>query len=134
MSKPRYDWWGYVKGIIRRYPELCEQYADIHTQCIVPCYSGMPGGDNEPRKVETIAIRMLPNVHQKEYESVLAAVRLTSSLKTGAERLALINLIFWKRSHTLAGAAIKCNVSERTARRWHTDFIKCVAGFYGLLG
>lgn len=22
MSKPRYDWWGYAKAIIRRYPTL----------------------------------------------------------------------------------------------------------------
>ena len=27
MSTPRYDWWPYVKGMIRRYPELCRQEA-----------------------------------------------------------------------------------------------------------
>ena len=26
MSKPRYDWWSYVKGMIRRYPELRRRY------------------------------------------------------------------------------------------------------------
>lgn len=26
MSRPRYDWWPYVKGMIRRYPALAEQY------------------------------------------------------------------------------------------------------------
>lgn len=28
MSKPRYDWWPYVKGMVRRYPALCREYAD----------------------------------------------------------------------------------------------------------
>lgn len=131
MSNPKYDWWGYVKGIIRRYPDLRKRYDDIHTQCIVPYYSGLPGNGGDPRKAESIAIKTLPGVQQKEFESMEAALRLTLSLKDGNERIKLIDLIFWKRSHTLAGAAMKCNVSERTARRWHTDFIKCVAGFYG---
>lgn len=34
MSKPRYDWWGYVKGMIRRYPSLCAEYAEQETQSI----------------------------------------------------------------------------------------------------
>lgn len=25
MSRPRYDWWAYVKGMIRRYPSLCAE-------------------------------------------------------------------------------------------------------------
>ena len=28
MSTPRYDWWPYVKGMIRRYPELCRRDRD----------------------------------------------------------------------------------------------------------
>ena len=31
MSTPRYDWWPYVKGMIRRYPELRSRDADLHT-------------------------------------------------------------------------------------------------------
>lgn len=133
MSNPKYDWWGYVKGIIRRYPALRKDYDDIHTQCIVPHYSGMPSGGGDPRKVESVASRTLPGVQQKEFESMEAALRLTRSFKDGAERIELIDLMFWRKTHTLAGAALKVHVSERTAQRWHADFIKCVAGFYGFV-
>ena len=29
MSTPRYDWWPYVKGMIRRYPELCARQEEL---------------------------------------------------------------------------------------------------------
>lgn len=47
MSKPRYDWWGYVKGMIRRYPELCAKEKALHDVSISPNTSGVPGGKGE---------------------------------------------------------------------------------------
>lgn len=94
MSSPRYDWWGYCKGMIRRYPS---------------------------RNTD------------KEREAVAAAVEITRALPDGECRIKLVELIFWKKTHTLQGAAGKVGASERTARRWHTEFIRCVAREYGLM-
>lgn len=94
MSNPRYDWWGYVKGMIRRYPNR-----------------------NTAR----------------ERKAVEKAIERTGAMPDGAERLELAGLIFWRGTHTLPGAAQKCCVSERTARRWHTEFIRMVAGEFGLM-
>lgn len=44
VSKPRYKWWGYVKGMIRDYPALKERYAELHSTSMVADYSGMPRG------------------------------------------------------------------------------------------
>lgn len=44
MSKPRYDWWTYVKGMIRRYPALHAQYIALHETTITAQLTGMPGG------------------------------------------------------------------------------------------
>ena len=93
MSRPRHDWWGYAKGMIRRYPDA---------------------------------------VTQREHRAVAHAVEATRGLPDGAERMALVDMIFWRRSHTLTGAADVCHVSERTARRWHSDFIWLVARAFGL--
>lgn len=101
MSRPRYDWWGYIKAVIRRYPALKSQ------------------------DVSGVALR--------ERWAVQAAVEATECLRDGAERLKLIDMVFWKRTHTLAGAALRVPCSERTARRWHTEFIKEVAKNYGFL-
>lgn len=69
----------------------------------------------------------------KESCAVSQAVSETASLQDGEERLKFIRLVFWDKTHTLEGAAMAVNCSDRTARRWHTDFIKCVARNYGLL-
>ena len=93
MSRPRHDWWGYAKGMIRRYPDA---------------------------------------VNAREHGAVEHAVSITRGLPDGAERMALVDMIFWRRSHTLTGAAGVCHVSERTAQRWHADFIWLVAREFGL--
>ena len=51
----------------------------------------------------------------------------------GAERIRLIDLVLWKRTHTLQGAALACYVSERTAQEWHRQFIRLVGQKRGLL-
>ena len=61
-----------------------------------------------------------------------AAVEETKQLSDGAERLKLIDLVLWKRTHTLQGAAMVVYVSERTAQEWHRQFIYLVAEKRGL--
>ena len=59
-------------------------------------------------------------------EAVKQAVEDTKSLVDGTERLKLIDLVFWKQTHTLAGASCECNVCYDLAVLWHRDFIKAV--------
>ena len=134
MSKPRYDWWTYVKGMIRRYPELMDEYSELHAQTVTQQLSGMPGGGGAGRTVEQCAVRELPGTRQREYEAVRRAVKLTQlNQVSGGIRLRIIDLVFWKRSHTLEGAAQEVHCSYRTARRYHGEFIMTVARYYGLL-
>lgn len=57
MNRPKYDWWPYVKGMIRRYPSLKAEYEDLHSQSMTADYSGMPRGGEASRTAETVAIR-----------------------------------------------------------------------------
>ena len=68
-----------------------------------------------------------------ERAAVEAAVKETEQLADGGERLRLIDLVLWKRTHTLQGAALACYVSERTAQEWHRQFIRIVGQKRGLL-
>lgn len=68
-----------------------------------------------------------------ERDAVEAAVKETEQLADGGERLRLIDLVLWKRTHTLQGAALACYVSERTAQEWHRQFIRLVGQKRGLL-
>ena len=133
MSKPRYPWWSYAKSMVRRYPGLRKEYNEIIEQSVVPGYSPAPGGGGDPRKAESAALRELPRPYQQELESVESAVRHTKAFKDGSERIQLIDLIYWRQTHTLSGASLKCNVDYSTGKRWHNDFIRCVGAFHGLL-
>lgn len=69
---------------------------------------------------------------RRELEAVQRAVDETVQMRDGLSRVEFIEMYYWKRSHSLQGAAMKLGVSERTALRWHGEFIKCVAAeFFG---
>lgn len=133
MSKPRYRWWGYIKNVIRAYPGLKKEYEALHEQSITANVSGMPGSGDVSRGTETIAIRELPYTKQREYEAVRRAVEYTKHLKNGEERLKIIDLMYWKNSHTLAGAGQKVGYGYDRARQLHQEFVVAVATYYGLM-
>ena len=131
MSKPRYPWWGYTRNIIRAYPARKKEYENLHEPSVTANMSGMPGGGDVSRGTEDIAIRELPFTKQREYEAVKRAIEATERLWNGRERLKIIELVYWRKSHTLDGAGYKVGYEYKTARKIHSDFIKMVAWFYG---
>jgi len=130
MSKTKFRWWSYVKRMIRDYPELEREYIRLHEQQITARMTGMPRGGGAGRQTENIAIRELPYTDQREYEAVKRAVETTARLRTGEDRLCMIDLVFWSQTHTLQGAAFRIHCSYRTAVRYHSDFILLVAKNY----
>lgn len=132
MSSPRYDWWGYVKAVVRRYPQMDAEYRELHRPRLpVSGGAACPGGD--ARTVERTTLRELPRTRQREYEAVRAAIETTKRCRNARDRLKIIDLYLWKRSHTLEGAALTVPCSVRTAKQYHGDFIRLVAGNLGLL-
>lgn len=133
MSKPRYHWWAYAKAIVRMYPQLKRDYEALHTQRITGDPERVPGGKGGvSRAVEITALRQLPPARQREYEAVCRAIETTERMTAGRDRLRVIDLVFWKQSHDLEGAALTIPCSYRTARRYHSDFIRLVGFCYGL--
>ena len=133
MSTPRYDWWGYVKGMISRYPSLKQEYTEMHQQSITANLTGMPRAGGTQRAAEQAATRELPPVKQREMDAVARAVDATRRKANGREVLVLIDLVFWQRRFNLTDAAWEIGLSYRTAARYHREFIRLVAKYYGLL-
>lgn len=131
MSKPRYTWWGYARNMIRAYPARKKEYEQLHEQSITANMTGMPGGGGVSRGTEEIAIRELPKTQQREYEAVRMAIEATRRLQNGEQRLRVIDLVYWKRSHTLEGAGYKVGYAYKTARKIHRDFVELVGKCYG---
>ena len=135
MSKPRYPWWGYAKAMVRQYPELKKEYEQLHEQAITANLSSIPGGGNASRKVEDIVSRELTGSKQIEYEAVRRAIEATRAMRTGRDRLKLVENAYWrqKQSLSLQGAAMAVNISYDTAIDYHGDFIMMVAYFRRLI-
>lgn len=133
MSRPRYNWWQYVKNVIRAYPELKREYDALHEQAVTVNASGMPGGGGAGRGVESVALRELPKPKQREYEAVRNTIAITERMKTGRDRIRMIDMVFWKKSHTLTGAAMTLNLSYETAVEYHRDFIMLTAFYKELI-
>ena len=123
MSRPRKKWIGFMKAVVRAYPKHQQELAELRRQSVTAGYGGSPRGRGPGKPVETLALRTLPREDQRELEAVEAAVRETRRLQDGRERLRLIELLYWKGTHTLHGAADVCHVSFSVAKRWNEDFL-----------
>ena len=134
VSNPRYDWWPYVKGMIRRYPELCARERELHETSVTPRYGGTGGGHGgRSDSTAQAALRELPAVNRKELDAVQKAIGTTRKLETCGQRLRMVKMVYWDRTYTLEGAAMRLNVSLATAKRWNGEFIREVAEQFGLL-
>lgn len=133
MSKPRYTWWGYIKAVIRNYPRHFEELHDIKLQSVTASYSGMPGGGGEGRTIEQLAMKTLPYDEQREYDAVAKANCETKwELANADKRLELINMVYWRGTHTLQGAAMALYIDYETAKRWQQNYIHKVARHMGV--
>ncbi len=133
MSRPKYDWWPYAKGMIRRYPALKREYLDLHSTSITPAYSSMPHGSEVSRTVENIALTELPKTQQREFAAVCKAIATTERYRNGLDRLKLIKLMYWEQTHSMQGAALSIPVSYDTAKEWNREFIRLVGANFGLM-
>lgn len=126
--KTREDWWEYTKRIIRAYPALRRKAESVGDTPATPYYgTGGGHGGAAGNPVERAVIDRLTDKEQRRYDAVQAAIAETERMKHGRARLELIDRVYWKRSHTLFGAAMCVPVSEATAKRWNGTFVRLVA-------
>lgn len=73
------------------------------------------------------------------YQSNLALVAIRKSLaeikqgRDGEDKVKLIEMVYFKKSHSVDGAALVLHVSERTAHRWNSEFIYILGKRMGFL-
>ena len=132
MSKPRYRWWGYVKNVIRAYPELRGRLLEALDTAVTARYGPQTRRNGSGRPIERSVVQRLSGRDAEEYEAVNAAIRETARMSNGEARLAIIDLVYWKRSHTLAGAGMQVGYSYRHTQRVHEQFAYLVAENLGL--
>ncbi len=122
-----------TRRIIRKYPELRRREMALHEQKVTPTYSGMPGGGCASRTTETIATRTLNATDQRNLDAVKKAIETTMRYRNGDLRIRVIDLMYWKKTHTMEGAAMQTHVSIRTAQDWHNAFVELVDAYLRIL-
>ena len=126
MTK-REDWWEYTKRIIRAYPALRRRAESVGETAVTPTYGASGGHGDGGSPVERAVVDRLTDKEQRRHDAVRAAIAETERMKHGRQRMELIDRVYWKRSHTLHGAAMCVPVSEATAKRWNGAFVRLVA-------
>ena len=66
------------------------------------------------------------DVTEKERDAIESAINETLGLSDGRDRIKVIELVFFKGTHKLAGAAMQVPCSIDTAQKYHADFIRLV--------
>lgn len=134
MSKPREPWWGYVKNVFRAYPDYRRELARLRSSvAITTKYNATGGGGGISTPTEDLAMRELPRKEQLRLEAVERAIAETKRMPNGKWRVCIIERVYFRKSHTLQGAADYCHVSYGAAKEWHGDFIRLVAEHLGLV-
>ena len=128
----REDWWEYTKRIIRSYPALRRKAESVGDIPCTPAYGASGSHSSGGSPVERAVVDRLTDKEQRRYDAVRAAISATETMKHGHQRMELIDRVYWKRSHTLYGAAMCVPVSERTAHTWNAEFIRLVEKYLDL--
>ena len=94
---------------------------------ITPAYGGAAVQHGASRTTEDAALRQ--NLTPYE-ESVIAAVefmlRMQRSYPNGEERLRMIELVHFRRTHTIIGAAEIVHSSPEALKRWNGEILTAV--------
>lgn len=131
MSRRDYPWWGDVKRLIEQYPELKEAMRDQLPAAATAQYGPLTPQSAPGRVLESLVVKRLSRREAAEIEAVEAAIRETARKPTGEARLAIIDLVYWRKSHRLYGAAMEIGYSEIQAKRYSAEFIRLVAFYLG---
>lgn len=124
----------YVEWELREYHENKKQIEQYRKSIIMasPSRDGQPRGTDIAKPTEWMGATLADSMYLKRIEESVRAIEKTLK-KLSAEKLKFIDLVYWKQSHTIMGAALCLHVTERTAYRWSKAIAFSLALEMGLL-
>lgn len=127
MSKPREDWWCNARGAIFAYPGRRRKLDELRRTGTTPQYGPVSGHGGPSDPVHMAVSRQLPPQQQKELEAVEAALEETAKQENGANRLKIIELYYFRRTHLLVGAGETVGYEVAQTKRINGEFVRLVA-------
>lgn len=134
MSKPRDNWRPYVINVLRDYYVYKRLEKEAHSTRVTAQYNkGRGGGSGVFRTTEQAAMRTgLTRQQERELKAVEKAIKITRGGPDGKIRIKVIELVYFRDTHTIEGAAQQVHVSYWTAQKWTDTFIRTVGKNLGL--
>ena len=127
MSRKR-PWWNYVKSIVREYPALKKERDTPLDTKITASYDSVGRGTAISDPTANAVVHDLPREKMRKLEAVEQAIVDTKKKHDNWKiRLEIVDLVYWRKTCTIYGAAQKVYVNVNTAAAYQADFIKEVA-------
>ena len=127
MSKPKYKWYSNVVRAIRYYPTLKASKDATQLTSTTAGYSGMPHGSGTSRTTECAALRTLSPREEEELDAIELAVQQIGRKYDGQEILKIIEMVDWRKTHTVEGAGMVLFKDKNTTQRLRAKFVYAVA-------
>ena len=120
------DWRRQARRALRDYPRLKKKQTETEQQ-ITPVYGGSVVQHEASRVTENIALR---STLSDAESNVIAAVEFAMSMQgayyNADARIRMIKLVYFKRTHTLQGAAEDVGYSFDSICKWNTETLAAV--------
>ena len=121
------SWKSEARNALRLYPKVKRRQSETADMKITPAYGGTAVSHSASRTTENVALRSTLTPHEENVISAVAfMMRMQSAYPNGQERMRMIKLVYFQRTHTLEGAAMECNYSDRTIKRWNMEILTAV--------
>ena len=127
MNRYNDNWRVYAINSMRDYYRYKAMKKAAQSTRITAQYNKGRGGSGISRTTESAAMRTgLTRQQEKELDAVERAIGSTRRGPDGKIRVKVVELVYFRGSHTIEGAAQIVHVSYKTAWRWTDNFIRLV--------
>lgn len=120
-------WKTEARKALYQYPRLKRAQADLTAQQITPVYGGTAVQHGASRVTENVALRSpLTEREESIISAVEFAMRMQSRYYNAEARLKMMQLVFFRQTHTLQGAALECGYNINTIKAWSNEVLTAV--------
>ena len=120
------SWRSEARAALRLYPKLKRRQGENEMQ-ITPVYGGAAVQHSASRTTENVALRS--TLTERE-ENIISAVEFMLNMQrryaNSAERLRMVELVYFKHTHTIDGAADIVHYSPDALWRWNGEILTAV--------
>jgi hypothetical protein len=119
-------WRSEARRALRDYPRIKRRQGDNEMQ-ITPVYGGAAVQHSASRTTENVALRStLTDREANVISAVEFAMQMQAQYYNAEARRKMVQLVYFRRTHTMQGAALECGYSIETCWKWNTELLAAV--------